>query len=70
MCFPVESALSRALFSCAATNASADLAETGLFQSIYLPPPEQLLDIRQLEFDIGRAAVIALTGKRRRFHLA
>ncbi len=34
------------------------------------PPPEQLLQIRQLELHIGRAAVVALTRVRRGFHLA
>ena len=32
--------------------------------------PEQPLDIRQLQFHIGRPAVIALAGIRRDFHLA
>ena len=35
-----------------------------------LPPPEQLLDILELQFDIGRAAVIALAGVGGGFHLA
>src|SRR6267378_1648269 len=35
-----------------------------------LPAPEQLLDIRQLQCDIGRAAVVALAGIRRVFHFA
>ena len=35
-----------------------------------LPPPEQLLDIAQLQFHIGRPAVVALAGVRRRLHLA
>jgi hypothetical protein len=35
-----------------------------------LLPPEQPLDIRQFQFDVGRAAVIALAGVGRRFHLA
>src|SRR3954466_13987992 len=34
------------------------------------PPPEQLLDIAQLQFHISRAAVVALAGIRRVFHLA
>src|SRR3954454_24107787 len=34
------------------------------------PPSEQLLDIGELQFDIGRAAVVALAGVRRVFHLA
>jgi len=35
-----------------------------------LPSPEQLLDIAQLQFHIGRPAVVALAGIRRVFHLA
>ncbi|GCC48542.1 hypothetical protein chiPu_0032886 [Chiloscyllium punctatum] len=35
-----------------------------------LPPPEQLLDVAELQFDIGRSAVVALAGVRRVFHLA
>jgi hypothetical protein len=35
-----------------------------------LPSAEQFLDIRQLQFHIGRAAVIALAGVRGVFHLA
>src|SRR3954452_14562743 len=35
-----------------------------------LSSPEQLLDIAQLQFHIGRPAVVALAGIRRVFHLA
>ena len=35
-----------------------------------LPSPEQLLDIRQLQFHISGPAVIALAGIRRVFHFA
>src|SRR5690348_6633558 len=31
---------------------------------------EQLLDFREAQRDVGRPAVVALTGMRRRFHLA
>src|SRR5205085_5210381 len=34
------------------------------------PPPEQPLDVAELELDVSRAAVIALAGIRRRLHLA
>ena len=34
------------------------------------PPPEQPLNIRKLQFHVGRAAVVALAGPRRRLHLA
>ena len=33
-------------------------------------PAKQSLDIRELQLDIGRAAMIALSRVRRRFHLA
>src|SRR4051794_27157907 len=35
-----------------------------------LPPAEQALDIAEGEFDVGRAAVVALAAVRRRLHLA
>ena len=35
-----------------------------------LPPPEQPLDVGQLQFDVGRAAVVALAGAGRRLHFA
>ena len=35
-----------------------------------LPPAEQALDVGELQFDVGRAAVVALAGMGRRFHLA
>src|SRR5437868_5977050 len=35
-----------------------------------LAPPEQLLDVRQLQLDIGRPAVVALAGVGGHFHLA
>src|SRR3546814_3863019 len=34
------------------------------------PPAEQLLDVGELQLDIGRAAMVALAGMRRRLHLA
>ena len=37
---------------------------------IHLTPPEQALDIGEFELDIGGAAMIALAGIRRCFHLA
>src|SRR6185369_9227712 len=35
-----------------------------------LAPPEQAFDVGELEFDVGGAAVVALAGVRRGFHLA
>ena len=35
-----------------------------------LPSPEQPLDVGELQFDIGRAAVVALAGAGRRLHFA
>jgi hypothetical protein len=35
-----------------------------------LSPPKQTLDVGEFQFDIGRAAVVALAGIGRDFHLA
>ena len=54
------------------TGSSAFADDDGVMRSsrLPLPPPEQLLDIAQLQFHIGRPAVVALAGIRRVFHLA
>ncbi len=35
-----------------------------------LAPPEQPVDVRELQFHVGRSAMVALAGARRRLHLA
>ena len=50
-----------------------DALDSGTYNNLawcYSPSPEQPLDVGELQFDIGRTAVIALSGIRRHFHLA
>ena len=52
-----------------ASMASGDISPNGTGQAPALPASKKAFDIGEFELDIGRSAMIALPGMRRRFHL-